>query len=46
MTELRPKTGDTAPEIDVLDASGNAFRLSDKTGSDKNTMILFYRGHW
>ena len=46
MTSLRPKAGDKAPEINVFDSAGNTIKLSDKKGSGRNSLIVFYRGHW
>lgn len=46
MTSIRPKAGGKAPEMKVVDSVGNVFNLSDKEGSDRNSLIVFYRGHW
>lgn len=46
MKNLRPVTGDAAPEFQVFDSEGETFRLSEKTGNNRNIMMLLYRGHW
>lgn len=46
MTSLRPKAGDKALEINVFDSAGNMIKLSEKKRSGRNSLIVFYRGHW
>lgn len=46
MRNVRPATGETAQDFQVVDSEGEVFRFSEKTGNGRNLMVLLYRGHW
>jgi peroxiredoxin len=42
--EVSPEVGDNAPDLSLVDASGNEIRLGDFKGK-KNVVLVFYAEH-
>lgn len=40
------KAAQQAPDFTLPDQAGDNVALSDLTGSDGYTLLVFYRGHW
>jgi peroxiredoxin len=41
-----PDIGQSAPDFEVLNSSGDLFSLKQVLSTGANILLLFYRGHW
>jgi peroxiredoxin len=46
MKNITPKIGEKAPDFTILTADDKNFTLYSALESNRNVLLVFYRGHW